>query len=284
MIVPITYVSMARESQLARRVTVDRIVEETPDLRGLLTKPRKFFTDSIKGIRGKNKRAAAIASLIVWVRWGNMLDKVIKTDPTGKVGSRVRRARKCVPASVTTNRRRHWLCDCWLCPTCWYHHVRDRVSSVKHVVNWNNLGSVTYLRGIVRENSKQIPSADEHSAAYGLATRVRRAVSPSGSLVAARLDGHPGSWCLSIEMLLSGVSAATVWHTASKKNYSDAVWTVAPVKSSSKRGSELEEAVASCLEYPCGIFRGLKPHDMLDLFASERMTRSRVTGTFQVRM
>lgn len=303
----ITHVDTRPASALAHRVVFRRIIRDTPDLTGLAQNPRQFFINALKPIKGhrrSSRRQMGLEALIAWVRWGDITQRALASNPDPRIRKRILRASRCTPGCVGVKARYYWRCENYLCPMCWYRHVRDRLFHLSDLLQNVALESVMRVEGITRE-FEAVPGRDAHRNVYQTATALRRAINPAGTLTAVRLRGHPGRWVLSVEILSTGSEKAAIKQVI-KDSFSGPddldweVYSVEPVDpdkqtheykskygnnkrvfTPDRRGELFLKTAANCLQYPAGVYhKKFTAHDLEELFSGTQLSRSRLTGIF----
>ncbi len=267
-------------SVLAHQVTLGRIIMENGYLRSLYRRPRKYYTDAIAGLHGRH-RDLALQSMIVWIHWGELMNRALHAgEPDERTHKRMTRARRCSPSAVMIKAAEfYYRCENYICPMCWYRHVRQRLLSIDRLVANSHLGTAVHVQGALLDTSQELPSKDDLASMYDLAARLRNAVAATGSLASVRLLGGPGAWKLATEAVLLGVTPKDV--RARVQAHKEAEWHVVPIRpqEGAKRGRSLLLTMASSMEYPMGIFhKGLKASELQTLFIGRRVIRSRTTG------
>ena len=213
-----------------------------------------------------------------------MLDAANGVDAISEsVQKRLKRSRACAPAAVIVDGFRYRRCEMYICPMCWYRHVRDRLSSLTPVLENQTLGKLVRLVGRAKSEST-IPSRAKLAGLYALAGKVREKLKVTGALTSVRLMGSPGLWVPSVDMLVSGTNIQVPEEVNVELQGSELNWAAFHVQRGS-RGSKLKNYIAELLRYPVGLFASKLPiTEIANLFDGTRLVRSSVSGIMASRL
>lgn len=268
---------------MAYQATLGRLVVENSALSNLHSHPRKYFVDSVAGLKGTH-RDLALQAMIIWIHWGDLMSRTINTgEPDEDTSRRMLRSKKCAPAGVRIKSAKFvYRCENYACPMCWFIHVYRRLSTVRYIMNNIHAGpldAALHVKAVCKDITTSLPTKADINKMYELNTVIKKGLPSTGALSTVRIIGEPGAWRLASDTILLDATASGVRRRL--RDVQEIDWGLVAIQygDGPDKYRNLLLTMAECMAYPIGLFHPqMESSELQTIFVGDRTSRSRATG------